>query len=53
MVVVNRCVVGAVGVSRYRSERSWSTGVARVQWPLVGIDQNGRGQQVWRGCSGC
>ena len=36
VAVVNRCSVGTVAVSRYRAERSRSTGVAWVQWPLVG-----------------
>ena len=44
VVVVGRCGMAAVDVSK--KSWSWSAGVAWVQWPLVGIEQNGRGQQV-------
>ena len=48
VVVVGRC---GVAVSRYRAEWSWSAGV--VVWLKWERRQSGRGQQIWRGCSGC
>ena len=47
--MVGRCGVADVGVSKYRAE--WSAGV--VVWLMWERRQSGRGQLVWRGCSGC